>query len=350
MNITTIWGWTGTYNVLVALKSLSNLKINAIVSMSDDWWSTWKLRDEYWVLPSWDIRRAVVALSNNEKNSILRELFNYRFKWWWLAWHSLWNLIMLALQELCDNNYWKSIDQLEELFDIKWKIYPVTFEKTRLLAKLQNWQYILWETNIDIPKHDWKLKIQKLSVIKDDYAKVIAKLSQEDIWLNIEILDKILEKFLEDLPVENPRIQDVLMNSDYIIVWPWDLHTSILPNILIWNVSKYLKQSKAKKILIMNLFTKFWETTWFKLSDFIKEFDDYLGADIFDYILVQDWQKYPIENDILQKYKQENKDIIQNDYDDNRIIKWDFVKQYDMARHDPDKIRVVLSGILKNVL
>lgn len=345
IKITTIWWWTWTYNVLSALKNISWLQISAIVSMSDDWWSTWKLRDEYWILPSWDIRRAIVALSNWEKNSILRQLFNYRFKLGALAWHNLWNLIMLALEEISDN-YGSAIDHLEELFDVRGKIYPVTFEKTRLLAKLANWEYVLWETNIDIPKHDWSIKIDKLSVIKDDYAKVISKLSQEDIWLNAEILDRILEKFLEDLPVENSKVWGVLSDSDYIIVGPGDLHTSILPNILLWKVWEYLKNSTAKKILIMNLFTKYWETTGFKLSDFLCVYKEYLWEDIFDFILVQDRDKYPISQDILDKYIQENKELIQNDIVDQRIIKWDFVKQQDMARHDPDKICKIIWNIL----
>lgn len=346
MKITTIWWGTWTYNVLTALKKIPWIKISAIVSMSDDGWSTWRLRDEYWVLPSWDIRRAVVALSDQEKNNILRQLFNYRFKWWWLAGHNLWNLIMLALEELSEN-YWKAIDHLEEIFNINWKIYPVSFERTRLLARLENWQYILWETNIDIPKHDGNIKIDRLFVIKDDYAKVVSKISEEDMWINREIIDKILEKFLDDLPSENPIINQVVNDSDYIIIWPWDLYTSILPNILLWKVSDYLINSKAKKILVMNLFTKYWETTWYKLYDFINEFKKYIWKDIFDYILVQDRDNFPISDDLVAKYKLENKEIIQNNINDSRILKWDFVKQFDMARHDPKKIRTVLEKILK---
>lgn len=346
MKVTTIWWWTGTYNVLSALKNIDWLKISAIVSMSDDGWSTWRLRDEYWMLPSWDIRRAVVALSDQDKNGILRELFNYRFKWWGLAWHNLWNLIMLALEELSDN-YWKAIDYLEEIFNIKWKIYPVSFEKTRLLAKLEDWQFILWETNIDIPKHDWNIKIDRLYVIKEEYAKVVSKLSEWDIWINPDIINKILEKFLEDLPLNNPILDNVLWNSDYIIVGPGDLYTSILPNLLLWNVAENLVNSNAKKILIMNLFNKYWETSWYKLYDFLTEYKKYLWKDIFDYILVQDRENFPISQDLLDKYKFEKKEIIQNNINDSRIIKWDFVKQFDMARHDPKKIKIVLEKILK---
>ncbi len=345
MKITTIWWWTWIYNILKSLKKIPWINIFSIISMSDDWWSTWKIRDEYGVLPPWDLRKWIIALSDDDKVQILRDLFNYRFQWWGLDWHNLGNLILIALENITWD-YWKAIDSIEEILDLKWKIYPVTFEQTRLLAKLENWKYVFWEKNIDKPQHDWNLKISNLYVIKQDYFKSLQMLFENNILMDNNIIWKLLNKVLKDIPVENDKIWKVLSDSDFIILWPWDLYTSILPNILIWNVKDNIIKSKAKKILFVNLFTKYWETSNFNLSDFINEFSKYFWKDVFDYILVHDYDKYPIPNDVFEKYKNENKNIIKIDIDDDRIIRSDFIKITDFARHDPDKMMNVIVKLI----
>ncbi len=343
-NVVTIWWWTWTYNLLTWIKNIPNTKISCIVSMSDDWGSTWKIRDEYWVLPPGDIRRAIVALSDNEKTKILRKIFNHRFKWGSFDWHNLWNLIMMALEQM-NNDFGKSIDSIEELFDIKWKVYPATFEKTRLVAQLENLEWIIWETNIDIPKHDPNLQIKKLHVVKEEYIPVLEKINT-DKWISYHITQSVYEKFIEDKPKENNRISKIIQDADYIIFAPWDLYTSILPNILVGNITDYILSSNAEKIFFVNLFNKYWETTNFNLSNFLSVFEEYFGKDIFDKILMQDWENHPIKEEILDKYLQENKTLVKQDIQDSRIIKADFIKQKDMARHDSSKMKDTIQTLL----
>jgi len=342
-NITTIWWGSWTFNLVSWLKKIDDAFINAIVTMSDDWWSTGFLRDEYWILPPGDLRRALVALSPDDRLDFLRKLFSYRFKWWLLDWHNLWNLIMLAAEDI-EWDYLKALDSIEELLGItKWKVYPVTLEKTRLICKLQTNRYIIWETNIDIPKHPWEEKIDKLHVIKEEYAFMLKEALKFD---KQEIFDLILTEALNKKPLHNKSIEKVIKKSDYIIFWPGDLYTSILPNILVWNMIDLLKNSKAKKIYVWNLFTKYWETNWFKLSDFIKVFEKYLWKDFFDYIIVQDWDKTNIPEEILEKYKSEKKEIVETDIENEKIIKADLISSNDIIRHSKDKLAKVISKIL----
>jgi hypothetical protein len=62
--------------------------------------------------------------------------------------------------------------------------------------------------------------------------------------------------------------------------------------------------------------------------------------------LVHDYDKYPIPNDVFEKYKNENKNIIKIDIDDDRIIRSDFIKITDFARHDPDKMMNVIVKLI----
>ena len=342
-NIITIWWWTWTFNLVSALKNIDDIFVHAIVTMSDDGGSTWFLRDEYGILPPWDLRRAIVALADEDKTEFLRKLFSYRFENWFLKWQNLGNLIMFAAENI-ENDYWRALNELENLFEIKkWKVYPATFDKTRLLAQLENGDYIIGETNIDIPKHDGNIKISSFSVIKQEYAKILEisrNVNQKDIFTFT------LSKALKDKPGWNEYLQKVFEKADYIIVWPWDLYTSILPNLLVWDNKELLKNSKAKKIYVWNLFTKFWETNWYKLSDFLKVFDTYIWKDIFDYIIVQDESKLDISDWIIENYKLEWKELVKTDVNDSRVIKADIISSWLYLRHDIDKLKEILSWII----
>ena len=343
-NIVTIWWWTWTFNLVSWLKKLNNVFIHTIVTMSDDGGSTWTLRDEYGILPPGDLRRALVALADDDKTEFLRKLFSYRFENGFLKWQNLWNLIMFASEKI-EKDYWKAINKLENLFEIKkWKVYPATEENTRLLAQLEDGQYIIWETNIDIPKHNWNLKISSFSVIKQEYAEILnisKKVNQEDI------LNFTIKEALKNKPSSNNKLKEVFEKADYIILWPWDLYTSILPNLLVWENKNLLVNSKAKKVYIWNLFTKYGETNGFKLSDFLNVYRKYLGEDIFDYIIVQDEKKLNISSWILENYKMEWKELIENDINDKRIVKADLISSGLYLRHDKEKLSKVLNKIIK---
>lgn len=341
--VLTIWGWTWTFNLVSWIRAIPELFINTLVTMSDDGGSTWILRDEYWILPPWDPRRAIIALSDHDKSAFLREIFAYRYENWSLNWQNLWNLIMLAAEKIT-KDYGKALNELENLFDIQnGKVYPATFESTKLIVELENKQYIIWETNIDIPKHDANQKIKKIWVIKEKYAKILQTL--QEVWQD-DIFAQVLHQSIKDKPTANLNLKDILQDLDYIIFCPWDLYTSLLPNLLVWDNLELIKNSPAKKIYVANIFTKFWETNDYNLSDFVWLFSKYFKKDIFDYILVQDADNLNIEQKFIDKYHEEGKTFVENDMqDDSRVIIRDLIAQWPFVRHDQQKLAQALKEI-----
>ena len=95
---------------------------------------------------------------------------------------------------------------------------------------------LIGETDIDIPKHDGRLKIKR-------------------VWLKPAV--KI-----------NPEAAKEIKTADLIIIGPGDLYTSLIPNLLIKGLKESLKQTKAKTVYFVNLMTKHGETDGFKASDF----------------------------------------------------------------------------------
>src|SRR3990167_6856168 len=75
--ITVIGGGTGTYNLLLGLKQY-DVSLSAIVTTADSGGSSGQLRDEFCVLPPGDLRRCLIALSEN-RGDIWRKIFDYRF-------------------------------------------------------------------------------------------------------------------------------------------------------------------------------------------------------------------------------------------------------------------------------
>ena len=63
MKITVIGGGTGSTTVLEGLKKKKDLDLNVIVGMMDDGGSNAVVRDEFGLLPLSDLRKSIIALS-----------------------------------------------------------------------------------------------------------------------------------------------------------------------------------------------------------------------------------------------------------------------------------------------
>lgn len=308
VNITTIGGGTGTFNVLYGLKKNKDYNLAAIVSVSDSGGSTGEIRDQFGILPPGDIRRAIVALS--EDTGIVRKLFEYRFKAGnRMSGHTIGNLLLTALTDIT-GDFEKGVQELSDMFDVHGKVIPVTLDDTQLGITLEDGTQIIGETNIDVPKHDANLEIQ--------------------------------EAFLVGGGKLNPRAREVLINSDYIIIGPGDLYTSIVPNLLALGMKEAIQESRAKIIYICNIMTKHGETTDFQVKDFVDVIEKYIGKNKINYVLVNN---APIREELVQKYQQEeNKQPVRitdmSIFTDAHytIIERDVVNEADYIRHDPKKL------------
>ena len=77
-SVTVVGGGTGSFHVLSGLRGRPDLSIRSIVTMMDSGGDSGRLRDEFGVLPPGDIRRCLIALS--EESSLLRHLFEWSEK------------------------------------------------------------------------------------------------------------------------------------------------------------------------------------------------------------------------------------------------------------------------------
>lgn len=314
--IVTIGGGTGSFTVLRGIREYP-FDISAICTTFDSGGSSGILRDEYGILPPGDIRRCLVALSDDTIEPVLRELFNFRFdNEGSLKGHSFGNLLLTALTQIT-GSYPEAIEKASQILRCRGSIFPVSLDSSHLCAELEDGTVIKGESNIDIPKHDANLKITKV------------------------FLDPPVNSYSE--------ANNAILEADFIIIGPGDLYTSIVPNLLADGISESIQKSKAKTIYISNLMTKLGETGGFNASDFVKEVLKYTGLDKINYLICNTGE---ITEDQLNKYSSEDKHPVI--LDDNAIkmvehvITDNIVNRSDILRHDSTKIGQLINKIAKN--
>lgn len=308
-HIVVMGGGTGTYTVLSGLKKYP-VVLSAIISMADDGGSTGILREEFGMLPAGDVRRALVALSPQE-DEFLARLFTYRFREGEMNGHSFGNLILTAL-ERTTGSFERAIEKAAELLDIQnGNVIPVTLSNVRLFAELEDGSVIQGETNIDIPKHDGTLKISR-------------------VWLDPKAR-------------ANSKAVRAIKRADLIIIGPGDLYTSIVPNLLVSGVHKALMETKARKIYVMNLMTKFGETHGYVAQDFLDVLEQYLEPGFFDGVIINTAKP---SDGALQKYRKEHAYLIDNYFErgvlgsrkKTKVIKAPLIRSSELVRHDTKKL------------
>ncbi|MDD2731215.1 MAG: YvcK family protein [Candidatus Portnoybacteria bacterium] len=311
--IVVIGGGTGSFVVLSGLKKYTK-NISAIVNMSDNGRSTGRLRDELGVLPPGDVRSCLVALAGSDQ--ILRDLFNYRFSAGkGLEGHSFGNLFLTALEKIT-GNFEEAIKQAAKILAIDGEVIPVTTRSVNLCARLEDGQVIRGQTQIDRPVHDANLKIKK-------------------VWL-------------EPFAKANPRALAVIKKADFIVVGPGDFYTSLVPNFLVNGIAQAVKWSRAKKIFVCNLTTKFGETNNWSVSAFVREMGKYIGGSL-DYVIFNEGQFPPR---LLKRYAKENKVPVKFDCQNKtgsrtKYLGSDLASHKTLIRHDSDRLARLIISIVQ---
>lgn len=311
-NIVVIGGGTGTYTVLMGLKKYP-VNLSAIVSMADDGGSTKILREEFGILPPGSVRPALIALAPAEKP--LAELFNFRFSNGSLNGHNFGNLFITALCKQL-GNFEKALEMAGTILGIQGRVIPSTLSDVRLYAQLENGDIVKGEANIDAPSHNGNLKIQK-------------------VWL-------------EPNSRANPRAVSAIQAADLIVIGPGDVFSSIVPNFLAQGLAGAIKKSKAKKVYVCNIMTKFGETAGFSAKDFLNAIEQYLGKHAVGCMLVN--TKRP-SKERVKKYEKEKAEFVEWDPDDFnggniRVIAKDLLRAKGFIRHDPDILAKVIISLL----
>lgn len=299
--VTVLGGGTGTFVVLSGLKKYQ-LDLAAIVTMMDSGGSTGRLRDQLGVLPPGDLRQCLVALS--EASELWRKLFLYRFETGDLEGHNFGNIFLSALEKVT-TNYDEVMDTVSYVLKTKGHVIPVTYEKTHVCAKYESGKVIVGETHID----------------EGNTEKT-----------------RIVDAYLDPVVKSNNKAVERLQTTDYLVVGPGDLYTSIIPVLLVDDLKTKIKNSKTKVIYMLNLVTKTGQTTNYTARDHVADLTKYLGREP-DYIFVNNGEILP---EVLEWYTSHHEHPVEDDLNPDNfsgtIIRTDLVDRKQFTKPDADKL------------
>ena len=291
--IVVVGGGTGNHTTLSGLK-YEDCDLTAVVAMTDSGGSSGRLREELGHLPPGDIRQCLVALAPDDRaTALMARLFDYRFNAGnGLLGHSFGNLFITALTEITGNTA-TAIEEASRLLAIKGTVFPVTLTKSTLVARLKDGSDVVGEAHIDQRK-------EKL-----------------DVTIDYVYLDPKAYAYLPVL--------EAIENADAIVMGPGDIYTSILPNLLVEDVSRAIRSSRAVKICICNLMTKPGESDGFKASRFVNLIREYLGTASPLDCLVANSAPYP--DRLVERYAADGQYPVEVDLDECRTVVRDVVQE-----------------------
>lgn len=300
-HIVAIGGGTGLSTVLEGLKEYTT-NISAIVTVADEGGSSGRLRAEFGILPPGDVRNCLVSLAEAPK--LMRDLFQYRFpEGDGIKGHSFGNLFITAMTQVT-GSFQDAIEESSKVLAIRGKVIPSTLDKIRL--KAEYFDGSVKEGEDKIPKEEKPIK--RISLIPSDVKP-------------------------------NPEALEVIRGADLIILGPGSLFTSILPNLLIKDVTEEICKREIPKIYICNVMTQHGETDGFTASDHIEALLIHTGKGIINCCLVNSGKLQP---GLLLKYSQEKSFPVIPDLHRIKgkgilVFEDDVVSKTDYLRHDPYK-------------
>ena len=320
--IVIIGGGSGSSAALRGLKS-HDTDLTSIVTMFDSGGSTGILREEFGYPPLGDIRQCLVALSptGNEQIAALNSALGFRFdSGSSLQGHSVGNLVLAALTTVY-NGVQGAIDELSSMMQLKGQVVPVTLDEAQLCARLVDGVVVRTESAIDLR------------------------------GANGPGIDEV---FLDADVKANPRALEAINNADAILLGPGDLYTSVIPNLLVEEISDAIRDTNAPVIYACNLMTKLGETAGYGASMFASEVVRYIGGRKLDYLLVNS-AKFSAE--VLKVYAKETATPVELDNRDAENFA-NHVLVYDLAyidgltvRHNSERLAdIVMAAIESHVM
>lgn len=250
--IVALGGGSGMSSLLRGLKGHTS-NITAVVTMADDGGSSGELRRRIGTPPPGDLRNCMTALSNDE--AMLTQIFRYRFgEEYGLNGHSLGNLFITAMGDIT-GSFEEGVAEAGHVLAITGQVLPATIQDVRLAAKKR------------VPEKDEVVIVHGESEI----PKVSGVI--ERVWLDPEN------------PSAFPPVIQAILGADLIVIGPGSLYTSILANLLVPDISKALRASKAMKFYIANITSEPGETDGYSVEDHVSAIEKHLGSDLFDLVI-----------------------------------------------------------------
>ncbi len=294
-------GGSGLPNLLRGLKHYTS-NITAVVTVADDGGSSGRLRSELGILPPGDIRNCLVALADSE--AVMQQLMDYRFSTnGQLDGHSFGNILIAALARI-GGDFYRGVEVAGELLAIRGRVIPSTFTDVTLVGSTVSGRRLIGESRVSMATE----RLRSLAM----------------------------------LPADAPAHPDALKairEADLIILGPGSLFTSIVPNLLVKEITAAVAGASALKMYVCNVAGQPGETIGYSILDHANVVRYYGGNTAIDIVIAN--------NNLLGGRRLPSLDLIvpEDAWTDPAIyVLADVIDEAHPSRHDSEKLAATIAA------
>jgi uncharacterized cofD-like protein len=235
-NVVALGGGHGLAASLTALRHVTD-RLTAVVTVADNGGSSGRLRRELGVLPPGDLRMALAALCRNDDwGRTWADVLQHRFSSGGeLHNHSVGNLLIVALWELLGDAV-DGLDWVARLLGAQGRVLPMSAVPLDIVARV---------IGDDPDKPDEVTEVRGQVEVATTAGRVV------DVALD---------------PADPPACAEAVSavaEADWVVVGPGSWFTSVIPNLLVPELSRALQETKARKLVTLNLGEQEGETDGF---------------------------------------------------------------------------------------
>ena len=219
--VVSLGGGHGLAATLTAMRALTS-QITAVVTVADNGGSSGRLRADFGSLPPGDLRMALAALcSDDEWGRGWAEVMQYRFKGESeLSGHALGNLLLMALWDL-DGDTVRGIRQVGNLLRIIGEVLPMSLDPLDIEGSFRT--------------------SEGEKIVRGQVQVATAKGRIESLRL------------IPDNPRATPQVLDALRVADWITIGPGSWFSSVMPHLLLPELTEAVVNSPARRMMVLNL-------------------------------------------------------------------------------------------------
>ncbi|MGY1434933.1 gluconeogenesis factor YvcK family protein [Streptomyces reniochalinae] len=256
--VVALGGGMGLSASLTALRRITG-DLTAVVTVADDGGSSGRLRDELGVLPPGDLRKALAALCGDDEwgrtwAQVIQHRFESRGE---LHEHAVGNLLIVALWEQLGDHV-QALDLVGKLLGAHGRVLPMSAVPLELRASVRGHD----------PAHP-----EDLSTVRGQATVALTRGEVQEVHL---------------VPADPPAVPEAVqavLDADWVVLGPGSWFSSVIPHLLVPELLEALTETKARKVLSLNLAPQPGETDGFSPQRHLEVLGRHAPKLTFDVVL-----------------------------------------------------------------
>ncbi|UNO42706.1 uridine diphosphate-N-acetylglucosamine-binding protein YvcK [Streptomyces sp. MST-110588] len=234
--VVALGGGRGLSASLAALRRITG-DLTAVVTVADDGGSSGRLRDELGVLPPGDLRKALAALCGDDDwgqtwSRVIQHRFTSEGE---LHDHAVGNLLIVALWEQLGDHV-QALDLVGKLLGAHGRVLPMSAVPLELQA---------------LVKGHVKGRPEEISTVRGQATVALTRGEVQSVHV------------VPEDPPAVPEAVEAVLDADWVVLGPGSWFSSVIPHLLVPELRRALEETKARKVLSLNLAPQPGETDGF---------------------------------------------------------------------------------------